>query len=500
MEHRFYGEDKMPTIKFDSIESLAHLDVIEALEDIRSVVDDVAQKLAIWGQTPINRTVVVGADYAGALALWLNLQKDKMPPKITWAASPSPLLLISLGHENKSLAAIPSFDQHLTELMANFGCDEKSLRAIFQWMDETAREEGQNGQNGGLDIVTGVLHYFNGIREKDKDPIETVKEMALLWLRKFASERNTANFVEEKAKLVWPLEELCESVSKASDGKAKATAFGQFIVLNEPTAKMGQIDYRMALDGSADKDRWTAKMFQQCTQMPLQICASGGPKDAFYKQCPGGEKQRLTERCEQELAAIGFNETERQLINWDFVADTFGFDLNSVRNLIITFDQFDPLAMINLLDPTNSNKTADQIPFRSDSSRHFYVFPSIGLSTRAREMDAPNSCDPMALNQARTQIIDILQCLVYPDKCLFKSDQWPFPMAEQDRQSFASNHSSECQKRLWHYYPWASYNGNSEDAPNSPAGSDVTGRGRDVGWTFWMGIVAMLAMAIQIYK
>lgn len=114
-------------------------------------------------------------------------------------------------------------------------------------------------------------------------------------------------------------------------------------------------------------------------------------------------------RCDSELRSIGYRADE--LLNRNFVRNTFGFGLGSVRNVIITWvyqiwlgyadhiilialprsGQFDPLSV-----PGSS--------FSSDPSRHFYIFPSIGLSARARELNLPNSCDPVALRQARTQV------------------------------------------------------------------------------------------------
>ena len=45
----------------------------EVLDDIREVVNDKSLKL---GANPMQRAVLVGMDYAGALALWMNMQKQ----------------------------------------------------------------------------------------------------------------------------------------------------------------------------------------------------------------------------------------------------------------------------------------------------------------------------------------------------------------------------------------------------------------------------------------
>ena len=55
------------------IEILRNLRVEEVLDDIREVVNDKSLKL---GANPMQRAVLVGMDYAGALALWMNMQKQ----------------------------------------------------------------------------------------------------------------------------------------------------------------------------------------------------------------------------------------------------------------------------------------------------------------------------------------------------------------------------------------------------------------------------------------
>lgn len=60
-------------IFFQKIEILRNLRVEEVLDDIREVVNDKSLKL---GTNPMQRAVLVGMDYAGALALWMNMQKQ----------------------------------------------------------------------------------------------------------------------------------------------------------------------------------------------------------------------------------------------------------------------------------------------------------------------------------------------------------------------------------------------------------------------------------------
>jgi hypothetical protein len=114
IEHRFYGtsyqgQEQGDTSVFNvrismgkkawliislisqNVEKLRNLRVVEVLEDVREVLNGIGAQ--IMGTNPMLRTVLIGDDYAGALALWMGIQNQKDPkkdrPKL-WVNSQTP--------------------------------------------------------------------------------------------------------------------------------------------------------------------------------------------------------------------------------------------------------------------------------------------------------------------------------------------------------------------------------------------------------------------------
>uniref|UniRef100_A0A914CVY4 Uncharacterized protein n=1 Tax=Acrobeloides nanus TaxID=290746 RepID=A0A914CVY4_9BILA len=73
--------------------------------------------------------------------------------------------------------------------------------------------------------------------------------------------------------------------------------------------------------------------WQTCTEIVLEYCYSGPPKDFFWPTCTANDVlQKHINSC-QMLADIGWNSS---MVKEDFVKNTYGFSFANATNLIFT--------------------------------------------------------------------------------------------------------------------------------------------------------------------
>uniref|UniRef100_A0A915D136 Uncharacterized protein n=1 Tax=Ditylenchus dipsaci TaxID=166011 RepID=A0A915D136_9BILA len=162
-----------------------------------------------------------------------------------------------------------------------------------------------------------------------------------------------------------------------------------------------------------------AKIWQYCTQLVGGRCAATQSfTDNFNIPCTStGLLDFTKDRCkalagEHALTAYDSNMHYKP----QYIADQFGIDYKMTNKLPVLKKAV--IAGGNW-DPKFRTFTADSVSKYADS---FYVF-KISSATTGQDLFGPNTCDPESVAEARTQIVDMLECWTKsspPERCTKK--------------------------------------------------------------------------------
>lgn len=150
-----------------------------------------------------------------------------------------------------------------------------------------------------------------------------------------------ANFLKDMG--AWPMLTACQNLGKKVDDPNTAAAY----LKKAMDSYYGTNDKACFMPGCGDEATgnlgdlygWT---FQTCTRIPIDICAQGLPNDPFERECsidgnggvPKFEKY-FSDTCMDSLSTSIVNYT-KNMIQYDFIQNYYGFDLAGTTNLILT--------------------------------------------------------------------------------------------------------------------------------------------------------------------
>uniref|UniRef100_A0A915E970 Uncharacterized protein n=1 Tax=Ditylenchus dipsaci TaxID=166011 RepID=A0A915E970_9BILA len=209
----------------------------------------------------------------------------------------------------------------------------------------------------------------------------------------------------------YPAQVFCSNLSTSSaQPKDKVQALRNHCLIKT-------LEYR-----ALSMDEMKAKTWQHCTQLVYGKCAATQAfTDNFGIPCTPTDLLDFTkDKCRTLMQAFnvpGYNPDLHH--NPEYIAHQFGIDykmpnnIPALRKAIISGGNW---------DPKFRTFRADSVSKYNDS---FYVF-KISSATTGQDFFGPNTCDPDSVAEARTQIVDILECWVNeadpPERCTKKED------------------------------------------------------------------------------
>ncbi|CAP20456.1 Protein CBG23655 [Caenorhabditis briggsae] len=136
--------------------------------------------------------------------------------------------------------------------------------------------------------------------------------------------------------------------------------------------------------------------WQECSEIIMAMCASGGANDVFWSECGDNIYDTLKQGCVSIFGSMKWTTA-----NWniDAVKTLYGYDLSGSSNLILTQGHLDPWS--------GGGYKVDQ----TNTARGIYVMEIPG-SAHHLDLRQPNTCDPNTVVNARYQIVQILKCWV----------------------------------------------------------------------------------------
>ncbi|KAL6726256.1 hypothetical protein Aduo_008246 [Ancylostoma duodenale] len=139
--------------------------------------------------------------------------------------------------------------------------------------------------------------------------------------------------------------------------------------------------------------------WQECSEIVIDMCARGGKNDFFWDECQGNSTALLIAQCQ---AIFGTFQWTTKVWNVQAVPQLYGLSLNGVSNIILTQ---------GALDPWSGGGYQPGSP-SANQDRGIYVMAIPG-SAHHLDLRTPNTCDPNTIQNARFQIVQVLDCWVH---------------------------------------------------------------------------------------
>jgi lysosomal Pro-X carboxypeptidase len=133
--------------------------------------------------------------------------------------------------------------------------------------------------------------------------------------------------------------------------------------------------------------------WQVCTDIPIDICAQGPSNDVFWSDCTDKNfRSSFSDGC-KGLGTV-FPGYKTTMINFDFIKQTYGFNLEGASNIILTN---------GVLDPWSAG--APTIDGKVSPNKNVFVF-NIDGAAHHLDLRTPNTCDPPTVTSARYQVLE----------------------------------------------------------------------------------------------
>ncbi|KAK6023387.1 serine carboxypeptidase S28 [Ostertagia ostertagi] len=205
----------------------------------------------------------------------------------------------------------------------------------------------------------------------------------------------------------WPVQVACQFMNKPGNNFVdEELATMMYNAANVYYNYSGTLKYN-CIDPSQCGDPGTASLgaaalgwpWQECTEIVIDMCARGGTNDFFWDECKGNSTALLIATCQSMFGS--FNWTSA-VWNIEAVPILYGLSMSSASNIILTQGRFDPWS--------GGGFKADSNGVSQD--RGIYVMEIDG-SAHHLDLRTPNTCDPNTVNNARFQIVGILDCWIH---------------------------------------------------------------------------------------
>ncbi|KAI1728184.1 serine carboxypeptidase s28 domain-containing protein [Ditylenchus destructor] len=387
-EHRYYS-DKRDNIPFgnaliQNVSTMGYLTVAQTLADYAQLIPAVKTKLELQQNTTV---VVIGGSYGGVLAALLRLKYPSLF-NAAWVSS-APVLYFRGG-------GIPlnGFDATVSKALEMSGCTKEVFIQSFKHLDQLFKDdkdainrvfklEGTNQVNTEADL--------SDLKAFIREAFETVAQSNYPYPAKFLGPNGLP---------AWPLDAMCVYFANASENAIAAAQ----ALYNVTKLFYGNGPYCIKPENCPPDENnafFGTKPLQQCTDLVIQLCASGPKSDAndddwFWKECED-------EASFDAYAKAGYNS---RLLRPDIVRDLYGFDYSETTRIIFSDGNLDPWSAGSI---TAKVLNGDQ-DFISDSmDRSVYYFWIEGAAHHL-DLRQPNTCDQPPVVNARYQIIEILKC------------------------------------------------------------------------------------------
>ncbi|PIC39919.1 hypothetical protein B9Z55_011454 [Caenorhabditis nigoni] len=442
-EHRFYGATQpFGNQSYANLANVGYLTSEQALADYAELLTELKRDNNQFGKTfhKDSQVISFGGSYGGMLSAWFR-QKYPHIVKGAWAGS-APLIYMHDGGVDSG-----AFDNITSRTYVENGCNRFILanawNAVLNLSNtDSGRAWLNNNTIFKLDPRTPIRNQTDGwnlnayIRE-------AIEYMAMV------DYPYPTGFLEPLPG--WPVTVACgymnatgESFSDEELVTAVANAANVYYNYNGYTDFTYCIDYNVCGDPGtgglgSDELGWP---WQECSEIIMAMCASGGANDVFWSECGDNIYDTLKQGC---LSIFGSMNWTTANWNIDAVKTLYGYDLSGSSNLILTQGHLDPWS--------GGGYKVDQ----TNTARGIYVMEIPG-SAHHLDLRQPNTCDPNTVVNARYQIVQILKCWVDVN-CNTNPTISPLPTL--------SIPNVECKDRIGEY-PWG-----QTDALKSSTAPDV---------------------------
>ncbi|KAI6172734.1 hypothetical protein M3Y98_01006300 [Aphelenchoides besseyi] len=431
-EHRYYGNGTSMPFGQDSFYNATNVRLLT----IEQTLADYAQLIRkLKTQYPISRVIASGGSYGGMLSAWF---RQKYPDVVDGAYAAS----APLAYFRNSGIPYGAFDAVTKNTMQRFGCSAEAVVEAFQYMDLWPED--------GYYVLETVFNV-----DTTKSPLKTKDDMSALknYIREAFEYMAMTGYPYPTNFLVsleaWPFKRACLGLQKAGQYpndavKALKSAIDVYYGNDTKTCFNATNCGDAATANLGAAQAWT---WQSCTEIVIDICAQGPPNDVFWVDCAKNRRDvpnfetYTRESCYDLKYSILNYSTE--FIKFDYIKNTFGFDLSSASNIILTHGALDPWS--SGIKPLISGAIDRQIySYLIDGAAHhldLFVYNTQRL---------PNTCDPPTVTNARYQIVGILKCWIESnstDDCDPTELQWPLPSWD------GPTDTKDC-KSVQQGYPW----------------------------------------------
>lgn len=399
-EHRFYGQTQpFGNQSYASLANVGYLTSEQALADYAELLTELKRDNNQFKMTFPAATQVIsfGGSYGGMLSAWFR-QKYPHIVKGAWAGS-APLIYMNGGGVDPG-----AFDHITSRTYIDNGCNRFILANAWNaTLNLSSTDAGRQWLNNNtvfkLDPRTKIRNQTDGWN-LNAYLREAIEYMAMV------DYPYPTGFLEPLP--AWPVTVACgymnangTSFSDKDLVKAVANAANIYYNYNRDPNFTYCIDFSICGDQGTgglggDELGWP---WQECSEIIMAMCASGGSNDVFWNECGKDIYQTLQQGCVSIFKSMGWTPK-----NWniDAVKTLYGYDLSGSSNLILTQGHLDPWS--------GGGYKVDQ----NNAARGIYVLEIPG-SAHHLDLRQPNTCDPNTVTNARFQIIQILKCWVDPN-------------------------------------------------------------------------------------
>ncbi|KAI1727038.1 serine carboxypeptidase s28 domain-containing protein [Ditylenchus destructor] len=443
-EHRYYS-DKRDNIPFgnaplQNVSTMGYLTVAQTLADYAQLIPAVKTKLELAQNTTV---VVIGGSYGVSAEIY------RIIPSRAWISS-APVLYFRGGG-----VPLNGFDATVSKALEMSGCNKEAFVQSFKHLDQLFKDdkdainrvfklEGTNKVNTEADLAD--LKAF--IREA----FETVAQSNYPYPAKFLGPNGLP---------AWPLDAMC--VYFLFYGNGPYCIKLENCPPNENSAFFG------------------TKPLQQCTDLVIQLCASGPKSDAkdddwFWKECED-------EASFDAYAKAGYNS---RLLRPNTVRDLYGFDYSEATRIIFSDGNLDPWSAGSM---TAKVLNGDQDYISDSMDRSVYYFWIEGAAHHL-DLRQPNTCDQPPVVNARYQIIEILKCWTGVSKAAKCNDPSSLQRELPPRgPKILGNCTS-----IFNAYPWGQTDQDIDSSPATPQPQTTPSSG--VSKRYVLSFIIMIANLI----
>ncbi|UMM25461.1 hypothetical protein L5515_005280 [Caenorhabditis briggsae] len=441
-EHRFYGATQpFGNQSYANLANVGYLTSEQALADYAELLTELKRDNNQFGKTfhKDSQVISFGGSYGGMLSAWFR-QKYPHIVKGAWAGS-APLIYMHDGGVDPG-----AFDNITSRTYVENGCNRFILANAWNAvLNLSSTDSGRAWLNNNpvfkLDPRTPINNQTDGWN-LNAYMREAIEYMAMV------DYPYPTGFLEPLPG--WPVTVACgymnatgESFSDQDLVTAVANAANVYYNYNKVPNFTWCIDFNICGDqgtGGLGDDAlgWP---WQECSEIIMAMCASGGANDVFWSECGDNIYDTLKQGCVSIFGSMKWTTA-----NWniDAVKTLYGYDLSGSSNLILTQGHLDPWS--------GGGYKVDQ----TNTARGIYVMEIPG-SAHHLDLRQPNTCDPNTVVNARYQIVQILKCWVDVN-CNTNPTISPLPTL--------SIPNVECKDRIGEY-PWGQTDAlKSSTAPN----------------------------------